>query len=182
MKEGKSFIISQNQVAEAYRRVKANRGAAGIDDVSFEEIEKDRKNQLYKLWNRLSSGSYFPKPVKGCEIPKKNGKMRLLGIPSIMDRVAQTVILMNFEPLLEPIFHEDSYGYRPGKSAIDAVRVTRRRCWEMPWVLEFDIVGLFDNIDHELLMKAVRKHTDNKFITLYTERSIKADIPRSNPK
>lgn len=153
MKEGKSFIISQHQVAEAYKRVKANRGTASIYDVSFEEIEKDLKNQLYKLWNRLSSGSYFPKAVKGCEIPKKNGKMRLLGIPVIIDRVTQTVIVMNFEPLLEPIFHVDSYGYHPGKSAIDAVRVTRTRCWGKPWVLEFDIVGLFDNIDHELLMK-----------------------------
>jgi RNA-directed DNA polymerase len=176
LKEGKSFIISQHQVAEAYKRVKANKGAAGIDDISFEEIEKDLKNQLYKVWNRLSSGSYFPMPVKGCEIPKKNGKMRLLGIPTIIDRVAQTVLLMNFEPILEPIFHEDSYGYRPGKSTIDAVRVTRTRCWEMPWVLEFDIVGLFDNIDHELLMQVVRKHTDSKFVIMYIERIIRADM------
>ena len=176
MKEGKSYEISQHQVIEAYKRVKANQGAAGIDGVTFSGYEKDLKNNLYKLWNRMSSGTYFPKPVKGVEIPKKNGKIRLLGVPTITDRVAQMVVQLNFEPLVEPIFHEDSYGYRPNKSAIDAVRVTRERCWDMPWVLEFDIVGLFDNIDHDLMLQVVRKHTDSKWIILYTERFLKADM------
>ena len=176
MKEGKSFEISRHQVLEAYKRVKANRGAGGIDGVDFTEFEKDLKNNLYKIWNRMSSGSYFPKAVKGVEIPKKNGKKRLLGIPTISDRVAQMVILMNFEPLVEPVFCQDSYGYRPNKSALDAVKITRERCWEMPWLIEYDIVGMFDNIDHELLMKAVRKHTDNKWVILYIERSLVAPI------
>jgi len=176
MKEGKSFEISQQQVQEAYKRVKANQGAAGIDRVTFSEYEEDLKNNLYKLWNRMSSGSYFPMAVMGVEIPKKNGKMRLLGIPTIADRVAQMVVRMNFEPLVEPIFCDDSYGYRPNRSALDAVGVTRKRCWKYPWVLEFDIKGLFDNIDHELMMHVVRKHTDNKWVILYIERSLKADM------
>ncbi len=176
MGEGKSFEISRHQVLEAYKRVKANHGAGGIDGINFEEFEKDLKNNLYKLWNRMSSGSYFPKAVRGVEIPKKNGKKRLLGIPTIGDRVAQMTVRMSFEPLVEPVFCEDSYGYRPNRSAIDAVAVTRERCWKTPWVLEFDIKGLFDNIDHELLMKAVRKNTDSKWIILYIERFLKAPI------
>jgi len=176
VKEGQSYGISQHQVQEAYKRVKANQGAAGIDGVTFSEYEKDLKNNLYKLWNRMASGSYFPKAVKGVEIPKKNGKMRLLGVPTITDRVAQMVVRMNFEPLVEPIFCDNSYGYRPNRSALDAVGVTRERCWKMPWVLEFDIKGLFDNIDHELMMQVVRKHTDSKWMILYIERFLKADM------
>lgn len=176
MKEGKSFEITQKQVLEAYKRVKANNGAPGIDKVSFEEFEKDRNNNLYKLWNRMASGSYFPQPVRGVEIPKKDGKKRLLGIPTIADRIAQMTVLMEFEPKVENVFYKDSYGYRPNKSAIEAIGVTRERCWELPWVLEFDIVGLFDNIDHDLLMKAVRKHTDSKWTILYIERFLKADM------
>jgi len=176
VKEGKSYEISQEQVQEAYKRVKANQGAAGIDGITFSEYEKNLTNNLYKLWNRMSSGTYFPKAVKGVEIPKKNGKMRLLGVPTIEDRTAQMVVRMHFEPLVEPIFHEDSYGYRPNKSALDAVGVTRKRCWTMPWVLEFDIVGLFDNIDHDLLMQVVRKHTDSRWMVLYIERILKADM------
>lgn len=176
MKEGKSFEISKHQVLEAYKRVKANQGAGGIDGVDFTEFEKDLKNNLYKLWNRMSSGSYFPKAVKGVEIPKKDGKKRLLGIPTITDRVAQMVVRMNFEPLVEPIFCDDSYGYRPNRSATDAIGVTRERCWKMAWVIEFDIKGLFDYIDHELMMKAVRRHTDSKWMILYIERFLKAPI------
>ena len=176
MKEGHSYEISQRQVLEAYKRVKANQGAAGIDGVTFEVFERDLKDNLYKLWNRMSSGSYIPKAVKGVEIPKKNGKKRLLGVPTITDRVAQMVVRMNFEPLVEPVFCQDSYGYRPNRSALDAVGVTRERCWKMPWVLEFDIKGLFDNIDHELMMRAVRKHTDCKWLLLYIERFLKADM------
>jgi len=176
MKERKSFEISRHQVLEAYKRVKANRGAGGIDGVDFEEFGKDWKNNLYKIWNRMSSGSYFPSAVKGVEIPKKNGKMRLLGVPTIADRIAQMVVLMNFEKLVEPMFCENSYGYRPNRSALDAIEITRKRCWEKPWVVEYDIVGMFDNIDHELLMKAVRKHTDSKWVILYIERSLVASI------
>jgi RNA-directed DNA polymerase len=176
MKEGKSFEIPQHQVLEAYKRVKANHGAGGIDGVNFAEFEKDLQNNLYKIWNRMSSGSYFPAAVKGVEIPKKNGKKRLLGIPTITDRIAQMVVRMNFEPLVEPVFCPDSYGYRPNRSAIDAVGMTRKRCWEMAWLIEYDIVGMFDNIDHELLMKAVRKHTDSKWVILYIERSLTVPI------
>lgn len=176
MKEGKSFEISQHQVLEAYKRVKANKGAGGINGVDFTEFDKDVKNNLYKLWNRMSSGSYFPSAVRGVEIPKKNGKKRLLGIPTISDRIAQMVVRMSFEPLVEPIFCVGSYRYRPNCSAIDAVGVTRERCWKIPWLIEFDIKGLFDNIDHELMMKAVHKHTNNKWVILYIERFLKAPI------
>lgn len=176
MEEGKSYEISKQQVQEAYKRVKANQGAPGIDGIGFKEFEKDLKNNLYKIWNRMSSGSYMPKAVKGVEIPKKNGKIRLLGIPTIADRVAQMVVRMNFEPQVEPIFYENSYGYRPNRSAIEAIGVTRERSWKMPWLIEFDIKGLFDNIDHELMMRAVRKHTENKWIILYIERILKAPM------
>lgn len=180
MKEGKSFEISQHQVLEAYKRVRANRGAGGIDGIDFDEFEKDYKNNLFKLWNRMSSGSYFPKAVRGVEIPKKNGKKRLLGIPTIEDRVAQMVVRMSFESIVEPIFCQNSYGYRPNRSATDAIGITRERCWKMPWILEFDIVGLFDNIDHELMMRAVIKHTDSKWMILYIERFLKAPMKLPN--
>ena len=176
MSEGKSFQISQNQVLTAYKFVKANHGAGGVDGVTFEEYEKNLKDNLYKLWNRMSSGSYFPKPVRGVEIPKKNGKTRLLGIPTIEDRVAQMVTRLTFEALVEPIFYDNSYGYRPTRSAINAIKVTRERCWKFGWVLEFDIVGLFDNINHDLLMKAVKAHTNEKWVILYIERFLKAPI------
>ncbi len=130
MDEGKSFQISQELVLAAYKRVKANKGAGGVDGAYFDDFEKEMKNNLYKLWNRMSSGSYFPKAVKGVEIPKKNGKKRLLGIPTIEDRVAQMVTRMVFEPNVEKIFLDDSYGYRPNRSAIDEIRVTRERCWK----------------------------------------------------
>lgn len=160
----------------AYKRVKANKGAGGIDDVDFEDFEKDFKNNMYKLWNKMASGSYFPKAVKGVEIPKKNGKVRLLGIPTIEDRIAQMIVRNKFEPKVEEIFLEDSFGYRPHKSALDAVEKARERCFKMPWLVEFDIVGLFDNISHEKLMKAVKMHTQEKWIILYIERFLKAPI------
>ncbi|UNC92810.1 group II intron reverse transcriptase/maturase [Candidatus Contubernalis alkaliaceticus] len=178
----KSFNISKQVVYEAYKRVKANRGAAGIDEESLADFENNLKDNLYKLWNRMSSGSYFPPPVKAVEIPKKNGGVRVLGIPTVSDRIAQMTVKIYFEPGVEPYFHPDSYGYRPGKSAIDAVRVTRERCWRYDWVLEFDIKGLFDSIDHELLMKAVRKHTDCKWVILYIERWLKAPFQTKDGK
>ncbi|RBJ70496.1 group II intron reverse transcriptase/maturase, partial [Pseudomonas sp. MWU12-2534b] len=129
-----------------------------------------------KLWNRMSSGSYFPPPIKGVPIPKKSGGVRLLGVPTVADRVAQTAVKMMLEPTLEPLFHPDSYGYRPGRSALDAVAVVRQRCWKYDWVLEFDIKGLFDNIDHQLLLKALRKHCQEPWVLLYVERWLKAPM------
>ena len=174
MKKTKPYAISKNIVYEAFLRVKANRGSAGIDDESIEEFELNLKDNLYKLWNRMSSGSYFPPAVKAVEIPKKAGGTRTLGIPTVADRIAQMTAKLYFEPTVEPFFHEDSYGYRPGKSAIQAIEITRKRCWRYNWVLEFDIKGLFDNIDHDLLMRAVEKHTQNKWIMLYIRRWLKA--------
>ena len=164
MKRTKPYDIPKVLVWKAFQLVKANRGSSGIDQESISDFEQNLSKNLYKLWNRLSSGSYFPPPVKGVAIPKKQGGERMLGIPTISDRIAQTVVKLVFEPCVEPMFLEDSYGYRPKKSALDAVGITRERCWHYNWVLEFDIKGLFDNIDHELLMKAVKKHTNNKWI------------------
>jgi len=172
----KPFIIPKELVVEAYKLVKGNAGAAGVDQQSLAGFEINLKNNLYKLWNRLSSGSYFPPPVKAVPIPKKQGGERILGVPTVSDRIGQMVIKLMFEPTVEPYFYPDSYGYRPNKSALDAVGVTRQRCWKYNWCLEFDIKGLFDNIDHELLMKAVRKHTDNKWVILYIERWLKAPM------
>jgi RNA-directed DNA polymerase len=180
METAKSFDITKQEVWKAYLHVKSNGGAAGIDKESLLDFEKDEKNHLYKLWNRLSSGCYFPPAVRGVEIPKKSGGVRMLGIPTVADRIAQQVAKQRLEPVLDPLFHKDSYGYRPNKSAIQAIEVTRRRCWEMDWVLEFDIKGLFDNIDHELLMKAVRKHCDTKWVLLYIERWLKAAMQKPN--
>jgi len=174
MNKTKSHEISKQVVLEAFQRVKANKGAAGIDKESLEAFETNLENNLYKIWNRMSSGSYFPPPVKAVEIPKKNGGKRILGVPTVADRVAQTVVKIYFEPKVEPHFHPDSYGYRAGKSAREALAVTRQRCWKYDWVLEFDIKGLFDNIEHELLMKAVRKHTDSPWIILYIQRWLRA--------
>ena len=172
----KPFRISKKLVWEAYKRVKANKGAAGVDEESITDFERDLKNNLYKIWNRMSSGSYFPPAVRTVAIPKSGGGQRLLGIPTVSDRIAQMVVKLEFEPELEPIFHEDSYGYRRGKSAVDAVRMARERCWRLDWVIDLDIQGFFDNLDHELLLRAVRKHTDCKWIVLYIERWLKAPV------
>jgi group II intron reverse transcriptase/maturase len=161
-------------VFEAWKRVKANRGSAGIDEQSVAEFEKNLSNNLYALWNRLASGSYFPPPVKQVPIPKKNGGIRMLGVPTVVDRVAQTVVKRYLEPTLDPLFDDDSYGYRPKRSAQQAVRVTRERCWKYDWVLEFDIKGAFDALDHGLLMRALKKHTNCKWVQLYVERWLQA--------
>ncbi len=176
LKETKQFIISKNLVVQAYKLVKANAGAAGVDQQTLHDFEMNLKGNLYKIWNRMSSGSYFPPAVMAVAIPKKTGGVRILGIPTVSDRVAQMVTKLVFEPMVEPCFLPDSYGYRPNKSALDAIGVTRKRCWKYDWVIEFDIKGLFDNLDHELLMRAVKKHTDNKWILLYIQRWLKAPM------
>ena len=176
----KPFSIPKRQVKQAWELVKANKGAGGIDGESISDFEKDLKGNLYKLWNRMSSGTYFPQPVKAVEIPKKAGGSRILGVPTIEDRVAQMVVRLTFEAQVEPHFMPDSYGYRPGKSALDAVGITRKRCWHYDWVVEFDIKGLFDNIPHDLLLKAVYKHTTNKWVRLYIERWLTTPILMPN--
>ena len=176
MKQTKPFSISKREVWEAYKRVRANKGCAGVDEQTIQEFDADRENNLYKLWNRMSSGSYFPKPVLRVEIPKTDGGIRPLGIPTVTDRVAQQVVKQRLEPELEKYFHSDSYGYRLGKSALDAVGKARENCWRNDWVLDLDIKGFFDNIDHGLLMKAVRRHTDEKWAIMYIERWLKAPI------
>jgi len=176
LKTTKPFEISKHDVVRAWELVKANKGAPGVDGETIEQFESNLKGNLYKLWNRLSSGSYFPPAVKTVAIPKKTGGERKLGIPTVSDRVAQMVAKLHFEPLVEPHFHADSYGYRPNKSAHMALEITRKRCWRHNWVLEFDIKGLFDNIDHQLLMKAVKKHTDNRWLLLYIERWLTGPI------
>ena len=174
MDKTKPYEISKNIVLEAFKKVKENKGIAGIDGETIDAFESDLLNNLHKIWNRMSSGSYFPPPVKAIEIPKKSGGTRILGIPTVLDRVAQMVTKLYLEPQLEPFFHPDSYGYRPGKSAADALAATRKRCWKYNWLLEFDIKGLFDNINHDLLMEQVSMHTDKPWIILYIKRWLKA--------
>src|SRR5271156_4886660 len=176
MKEAKPFCISKNEVLGAYERVKANKGAAGVDGQSLEDFGKRLKKNLYKIWNRMSSGSYFPPPVKTVMIPKKNGGERKLGIPSVADRIAQQVVKARLEQVLDPMFHDDSYGYRPGKSALDAVGQARQRCWRYDWVVDLDIRGFFDNLDQNLLLRAVQKHAPEPWMVLYIERWLKAPM------
>ena len=174
----KPFVIDKWVVWEAYRQVKANGGAAGIDEQSIQDFEADLKGNLYKLWNRLSSGVFFPPPVKGVAIPKAAGGTRTLGVPTVADRIAQTVAAMYLEPSVEPLFHRDSYGYRPGRSAIDAVRVCRQRCWETDWVIDLDLRSFFDTLPHDLLLRAVERHLDHdrRWVLLYVERWLRAPL------
>ena len=176
MREAKPFCISKREVWEAYKRVKANKGAAGVDDESIQDLERRLKDNLYKIWNRMSSGSYLPPPVRTVKIPKKTGGERKLGIPTVADRIAQQVVKARLEPELEPLFHADSYGYRPRKSALEAVGQARERCWRNDWVLDLDIKGFFDNLDQDLLMRAVRKHAKDRWIVLYIERWLQAPV------
>jgi RNA-directed DNA polymerase len=180
MKEAKPFKISKQTVWKAYKRVKANKGAAGIDEQTMEKFEERLKDNLYKIWNRMSSGSYFPPPVRQTEIPKSDGRKRKLGIPTVSDRIAQTVVKMYLEPKVEPYFHPDSYGYRPNKSALEAVGEARKRCWKYNWVIDLDIKGFFDNLNHELVMKAIQHHTECKWVQLYIERWLKAPLQKQN--
>lgn len=174
MTDNKPFCISKWAVLEAWRKVRANHGAAGVDGVSVQAFERKLKNNLYCIWNRMSSGSYLPPPVQRVLIPKADGKQRPLGIPTVGDRVAQMVVKMHLEPKVEGLFHPDSYGYRPRKSALEAVGTCRARCWRYDWVVDLDIRGFFDNIDHSLMLHAVRKHTDCPWTLLYIERWLKA--------
>ena len=174
--KAKPFPVTKRQVWEAWKRVKANQGGAGIDQQSIAEFEANLGDNLYKIWNRMASGSYHPKPVRRVNIPKPDGGVRPLGIPTVADRVAQMVVKQELEPVLEREFHPDSYGYRPNKSAHAALRQTRMRCWHRAWVLDMDIKAYFDTIDHELLMKAVRRHTDQRWVLLYIERWLTAPV------
>ena len=180
MNESKQYDIPKRAVIEAYKRVKANKGNAGIDGIDFDKFEEKLNNNLYKIWNRMSSGSYFPSPVMAVEIPKKTGGVRRLGIPTIMDRVAQMVARMYVENAVEPMFCDDSYGYRPNKSALNAIEMTRKRCWRYDYVIELDVKGLFDNIDHELLMRVVSRHVKETWICLYIERWLKTPFVLKN--
>ena len=148
MSEAKRFVISKWEVLEAYKRVKANQGAAGVDEQSITDFERNLKRNLYKIWNRMSSGSYFPPPVRTVKIPKANGGERQLGIPTVSDRIAQMVVKSRLEPVIDPLFHPDSYGYRPGKSALDAVGQARQRCWQFDWVIDLDIKGFLDRVPY----------------------------------
>jgi RNA-directed DNA polymerase len=182
MQETKPYNISKQVVLKAFKRVKENRGTYGIDNQSIGDFEKNLKDNLYKIWNRMSSGTYFPKPVKAVAIPKKSGGERILGIPTVEDRVAQMVAKMYFEPKVEEMFYDDSYGYRPNKSAIQGVGKTRERCWDKDWVLEYDIKGLFDNIRHDYLIEMVKRHADEKWVVLYVERWLKTPFKRKDGK
>jgi RNA-directed DNA polymerase len=176
MTEGKPFCISKWAVHRAWDKVRANKGAAGVDGETIDGFGKKLKNNLYRIWNRMSSGSYVPPPVKRVMIPKADGKQRPLGIPTVGDRVAQMVVKLELEPKVEPLFHPDSYGYRPKRSALDAVGTCRQRCWGHDWVVDLDIKGFFDNIDHPLMTHAVRKHADCPWVLLYVERWLKAPV------
>ena len=173
----KPFDIPKQAVWEAYRRVAANKGAPGVDEVTLGEFETDLKSNLYKIWNRMSSGSYFPPPVKAVEIPKQHGGgVRLLGVPTVADRVAQTVVAMQLEEVAEPRFHPDSYGYRPRKSALDAVGVSRQRCWRYDWVIDLDVQKFFDSVPWDLIVKAVETVTTSPWVLLYVKRWLSAPL------
>ena len=176
----KPFDIRKSMVWEAYKRVKASKGAAGVDGQSVEQFEQDLSNNLYKLWNKMSSGSYFPPPVKAVEIPKASGGVRVLGVPAVADRIAQTVVAMYLEKLVEPVFHPDSYGYRPRRSALDAVARCRERCWRSDWVIDLDVRKFFDSVDHSLMLKAVARHTEAKWVLLYVGRWLKAPMRQAD--
>lgn len=176
----KSFDISKHAVWRAWLKVKQNAGAAGIDEQSVAEFEQDLKGNLYKIWNRLSSGTYFPPPVKMVEIPKRDGGgVRVLGVPTVGDRVAQTVVAEALEELVEPVFDDDSYGYRRGRSAHDALAACRKRCWRYDWAIDLDVEDFFGSVDWELMLRAVAHHTDQRWIILYVQRWLKA--PRQQP-
>jgi len=174
---GKSFEISKREVWDAYERVKSKKGAPGVDGCSIEDFEKDLKNNLYKIWVRMSSGSYFPPPVRAVEIPKTHGGVtRMLGVPTVGDRIAQTVMARRLGEKVEPIFHPDSYGYRPGRSALHAIETCRKRCWKTDWVIDLDIQKFFDSVPWDLMVKAVEANTDLPWVVLYVKRWLQAPV------
>ena len=173
---GKAFDVPKMLVWEAYQKVRSNKGTAGVDGQSLADFAQDEKDNLYKIWNRMSSGSYFPPPVKAVEIPKAGSGVRVLGVPTVADRIAQTVVAMTLEPRVEPLFHADSYGYRPGRSALDAVGTCRERCWRTAWVIDLDIQGFFDNVPHAEIMAAVEKHATEPWVALYVRRWLTAPL------
>jgi RNA-directed DNA polymerase len=178
---GKSFEIDKFRFMRAWEKVKANGGAAGVDGVMLEKFEENLKDNLYKIWNRMSSGTYFPPPVRAVEIPKAGGGgVRTLGIPTVADRIAQTVVAMTVEPAAEKVFHPDSYGYRPGRFALDAVDTCRERCWKMDWVVDLDIKAFFDTVPHDRIYQAVAAHTDQKWVLLYVRRWLVAPLQQSD--
>ncbi|OXM68644.1 group II intron reverse transcriptase/maturase [Amycolatopsis vastitatis] len=177
---GKAFDIPKMMVWEAYLKVRSNKGAAGVDRQSLVDFARDEKKNLYKIWNRMSSGSYFPPPVRAVEIPKAGGGVRVLGVPTVADRIAQTVVAMTLEPSAEQVFHQDSYGYRPARSALDAVETCRKRCWQSQWVIDIDIQGFFDNVPHEPILRAVGKHTDKPWVLLYVQRWLTAPVQQQD--
>jgi RNA-directed DNA polymerase len=173
----KSFEIPKRLIYQAWEKVRANAGAPGVDAVSIREFEKQERDNLYKLWNRMSAGSYLPGPVRAVEIPKDFGAgVRTLGVPNVADRIAQTAAAMLLEEKLEPIFHPDSYGYRPGRSAHDALAVARKRCWDKDWVIDLDIRAFFDSVPWDLMIKAVAHHTDERWVLPYIERWLKSPL------
>ena len=174
--ETKSIPISRSMVWEAYQKVRSNQGSAGVDEIGMQEFDANRSKHLYKLWNRMASGSYFPPPVKEVEIPKKDGNVRKLGVPTISDRVGQMVVKMFIEPRLEEVFSINSYGYRPNKNAHQALAKVRENCWKQDWVIDLDIKGFFDNIDHNKLMLAVEKHVPENWVRLYIKRWLEAPV------
>ncbi|MFI1259126.1 reverse transcriptase domain-containing protein [Streptomyces netropsis] len=175
---GKPLEISKREVWEAYEGVKANRGTPGVDSRPIEDFEKDLKGNLYKIWNRMSSGAYFPPPVRAVEIPKSSpgGGVRILGVPTVSDRIAQTVVARHLMERVDPVFHEDSYGYRPGRSALDAVERCRQRCWKRDWVVDLDVQKFFDSVRWDLIVKAVEAHTDARWVILYVKRWLQAPL------
>jgi RNA-directed DNA polymerase len=174
---GKPFEISKWEVWEAFRQVRENQGAAGVDGVSIADFEADLKNNLYRIWNRMSSGTWFPPPVRAVEIPKPHGGgTRMLGIATVADRVAQTVAARRLEALVEPVFHDDSFGYRPGRSALEAVERCRQRCWRRDWVVDLDVAKFFDTVPWQLIVKAVEAHCDVPWVLLYVKRWLAAPV------
>lgn len=178
----RQYEIDQALIERAWQRVKMNGGAAGVDGISIKDFETNLDENLYKIWNRMSSGSYFPPAVKAVEIPKATGGTRTLGVPTVGDRVAQAAVKLYLEPDVEPLFHSDSYGYRPKRSALDAVKVARERCWKYNWALEIDIVGFFDNLDHNLVLTMVNRHTQEPWVLLYIKRWMQAPVQQKDGK
>ncbi|MCL5048261.1 MAG: group II intron reverse transcriptase/maturase [Firmicutes bacterium] len=172
----KPFVIDKQLIMDAWHKVKSNKGSPGIDKVSIIEFQSNEKANLYKIWNRMSSGSYFPKPVRAVMIPKGNGTQRVLGVPNVEDRIAQSAAMKLIEQILEPIFCQNSYGFRPNRGAKDALLITRKRCWEKDWVIDLDIQAFFDNVDHDLMIKALKHHVSEKWILLYVERWLKTPL------